>query len=79
MKQLRKAGHHLNEMIMPNLSLFIAWGILSLATKCVWRFAHHIRRGMPLDDPAAFTHLDQLFRREIGRGQKGQSPVQLLL
>ena len=26
---------------------------------------------MPLDDPAAFTHLDQLFRREIGRGQKG--------
>ena len=35
MKQLRKAGHHLNEMIMPNLSLFIAWGILSLATKGV--------------------------------------------
>ncbi|WP_274661778.1 PTS sugar transporter subunit IIC, partial [Enterococcus lactis] len=34
-KQLRKAGHHLNEMIMPNLSLFIAWGILSLVIKGV--------------------------------------------
>lgn len=34
-KQLRKAGHHLNEMIMPNLSLFIAWGILSLVMKGV--------------------------------------------
>lgn len=29
-QQLRKFGHHLNEMIMPNLSLFIAWGLLSL-------------------------------------------------
>lgn len=34
-KQLRKAGHHLNEMIMPNLSLLIAWGILSLVMKGV--------------------------------------------
>ncbi len=34
-KQLRKAGHHLNEMFMPNLSLFFAWCFLSLVMKGV--------------------------------------------
>ncbi|MEA4830060.1 MAG: PTS sugar transporter subunit IIC, partial [Enterococcus thailandicus] len=29
---LRKLGHKLSQLIMPNLSIFIAWGFLSFLT-----------------------------------------------
>jgi PTS system mannitol-specific IIC component len=30
---VRKVGHTLSEMVMPNLSIFIAWGLLSMASQ----------------------------------------------
>lgn len=32
---LRKYGHHLSDMIMPNLSVFIAWGLLTIVTQYI--------------------------------------------
>nr|WP_242590409.1 hypothetical protein [Enterococcus sp. MSG2901] len=39
--ELRKIGHQLSQLIMPNLSIFIAWGFLSFFYNALffWRIS----------------------------------------